>query len=63
MFGAISATVSPRPMPRRASAEASLRQRRCVSAQLRRIEPWIIAKRLGKIEAARGRNESGESGS
>ena len=27
MFGAITATVSPLPMPRRASAEASRRQR------------------------------------
>jgi hypothetical protein len=37
------ATVSPRPIPRRASAEASRRQRASSSAYVNRRSPWMTA--------------------
>ena len=63
MFGAKSATVSPRRMPARASAEASLRQRACVCAQLREMRPCTMAGFFGHTAAARARNPTGDKGS
>ena len=40
-FGAITATVSPRPMPRAARAEASRRQRSRLCRQVYRRAPWM----------------------
>ncbi|MCY1555433.1 hypothetical protein D9M68_920990 [compost metagenome] len=46
-FGAITATVSPRPTPRWARAEARRMQRLYVSPQVCRKLPLISARRCG----------------
>ncbi|MNF62402.1 hypothetical protein D3C84_440830 [compost metagenome] len=43
ILGATMETVSPSPIPYRRRAEASLRQRASVSAQVRLRGPWISA--------------------
>jgi hypothetical protein len=46
-FGAITATVLPIPTPRFDRAEASRTQRSLVSAQVRRMSPWMTDRRFG----------------
>ena len=62
VLAAITATVSPSPMPRRDNAEANRRQRSWVCRQVRRTSPWITAIRSGNTEAVRGRKDSGDNG-
>ena len=47
VLGSITATVSPLPMPWRASALASWRQREYSWLQVRRRPPWTTARRCG----------------
>ena len=56
MFGDITATVSPMPIPRRTSAEASRTQRSYVSRQVRRTAPCIDGSPL-RIDRRRALDE------
>ena len=47
VFASSNATVSPRPMPRAASAEASRRQRSRVWLHVKRRPPWTTARWSG----------------
>ena len=57
----MTATVSPRPMPRRVSADASRRHRTDVSRQLNRRSPSMTAVRSGQAVAAQSSSVTGVS--
>ena len=62
VFASRTATVSPRPIPRVASAEASRRHRSRVALQLYRRPPCTTASCSGWTSALQSRNTSGVRG-